>query len=1105
MLDGEVESLPYDIPLGTVFLLGYAIILSYEGQIASGIFAFAVIIAYMLDAMKINEASLTVVWVASVAEILASWIILLQRLGFSFLSVVLALNVSAFQLLAAVWVTLHVRWMRQYDFGIYCERLLLSSLPFPATTIFSWSITAVFGAKAGLFSSSLILALFYPFVMRLRQKSRYEPKDFDPKYEGPTRFTEMRMANAKARARPYVPAEVAGLQFTLATVLPLFGYMATVRLTALVSIDGLLDSLLLTLIPALPHIADLPNKYNQGGLWWLSLPLSSSLIAKAQGLAFEFVVQLVLVALQIKVVRRSVGAFLSFYTPYPGLVYSIICVASFSLVRVLRLAPSILKQAHHNQDSQSRDHKPPRSRRAKRHAMLFYLHSGIVLSLWSALLGASWIGVLFGAAAGVVGSVFVHERRWWQMLSSIILGNVAFFIVIGRSLGYVDLGLSWFPTLNVLRIAATGIATSLSACLGLRLLASASALKPWLSMTVAHNTITAPKSFPAAGLWFPGFVWTSAVVMLAAVERMLVADNANFETDLYPSYLVVGTTLFGMYITRILRRTDQIGALSRLCSTAMLIAKLSILYTDIAVDGNGFRTLVASFVFAFFTTTPFLEYHPAFAPMPTYLLPVCLVGTGFGLLVDMENTVDVLLRSLVVSPSSGRMPFFIRAFGIAFVICAVALTALAYHYRTRRRLRRGLSVLIFALALILMCHYDPEGNIDEEDANDLDPTASRQKRLALYLATFSLSITGFVATLNILKPVFLVAPLIGAPLGLSINLFFLDHHIASGLGTKVVLMVMVTAFATLVMITVQVHRHTHNHHHARHGSNQPSRSGLGLLSPISLAAFILCSFAIGFTNETFLSRTASVLGSSDSASQATVSLESTSTLVSEIQSILWALMSSLSFLIASLVKYKEQQAHSLAKSSKRKPWTLTSQKSAAFVSPMAIVGNINAVICLGLGWKVLSIRHESEIYGLLLTPVLLLLNRDEWFLRELNAENRYCPPIAAACAFLTWKCYYQVLSSIFEWRRPFNFWFIVKTMGLLFCTTNSMIGFLRYLWKSKAPRSINWLFLTSPLNVLPVIIGDFVVIRLLGACAMAGSLYQIFGSIRLQKKGENRL
>lgn len=197
----------------------------------------------------------------------------------------------------------------------------------------------------------------------------------------------------------------------------------------------------------------------------------------------------------------------------------------------------------------------------------------------------------------------------------------------------------------------------------------------------------------------------------------------------------------------------------------------------------------------------------------TQTLTDSLIRAGFGLLVDLKGTVDPFLRIYAsAAPSSSSTATTMRLFGIAFILCIIALTALAYHYRwmnnklkweklktrrrngrenertmmteslafiqwylifycnwrrcqtiglsTQRRLRRALSIMILALALLLFAHQDDDG--DMEQMSPL-PSSSKWQRLAwssndkkmfhysglqwtlrlsLYLAIFSLGVTG---------------------------------------------------------------------------------------------------------------------------------------------------------------------------------------------------------------------------------------------------------------------------------------------------------------------------------------------------------------------------
>eukprot|EP00466_Bigelowiella_natans_P002235 jgi/Bigna1/82540/fgenesh1_pg.93_\ len=366
-------ALPYDLTLSVLFGVGYSVILSYGGQVMVGIMVLGVMIGYLLDLLRVTEAALSVMWLTTFAEIFASFIIFLSHMPFGPSNIFLLFNTTVFQVLAALWATLHVQWVQKEGSGPFLEMLLLSTVSLPAAAVWCWGITSAIGMYAGCFSFSILLAICYRLVVVDRhltilhgimvastKHSKGKRPEDDPKYEGPTASTMMQQRKRRKAVDYIVPA-------------------------------GVLDMLLLWSIPMIAVMLHIPSKdgADKGGLWWLT-SVPSRLRAKAQKLIAFGIIFVDIVAVQVSLVSVQYG-----------------------------------QKAIRFRGIEERD----------THKSGFQLSLGLLGLIWGVLLGVKWYGVLLSAATGFIAARFLLQRKVVQPLEMLRAYQKAWQIVLGACAG----------------------------------------------------------------------------------------------------------------------------------------------------------------------------------------------------------------------------------------------------------------------------------------------------------------------------------------------------------------------------------------------------------------------------------------------------------------------------------------------------------------------------------------------------------------------------------------------------------------------------------------------------------------------------------------------
>nr|ASU91613.1 no exine formation 1 [Tapiscia sinensis] len=177
--------------------------------------------------------------------------------------------------------------------------------------------------------------------------------------------------------------------------------------------------------------------------------------------------------------------------------------------------------------------------------------------------------------------------------------------------------------------------------------------------------------------------------------------------------------------------------------------------------------------------------------------------------------------------------------------------------------------------------------------------------------------------------------------------------------------------------------------------------------------------------------------------------------------------------------------------------TFTIKRMAAEGAWMPAVGNVATVMCFAICLILnVNLTGGSNQAIFFLAPILLLLNQDSDFVAGFGDKQRYFPVSVAISAYLVLTAIYSIWEDVWHGNAGWgleiggpDWFFAVKNLALLILTFPSHILFNRFVW-SYTKHTDSTPLLTLPLNLPSVIITDVIKVKVLGLLGIIYSLAQ---------------
>ncbi|KAJ0045241.1 hypothetical protein Pint_06133 [Pistacia integerrima] len=167
--------------------------------------------------------------------------------------------------------------------------------------------------------------------------------------------------------------------------------------------------------------------------------------------------------------------------------------------------------------------------------------------------------------------------------------------------------------------------------------------------------------------------------------------------------------------------------------------------------------------------------------------------------------------------------------------------------------------------------------------------------------------------------------------------------------------------------------------------------------------------------------------------------------------------------------------------------TFSIKRMAAEGAWMPAVGNVATImcfaICLILNFNLTGGSNQAIFF---LAPILLLLNQDSDFVAGSGDKQIYFPVTAAISGYLVLSALYSMWEDIWHGNTGWgleiggpDWFFAIKNLALLILTFPSHVIFNQFVW-SYSKQTDSTPLLTLPLNLPSVIITDVIQVKVLG-------------------------
>ncbi|KAL2329478.1 hypothetical protein Fmac_017059 [Flemingia macrophylla] len=1013
-------------------------------------------ISYILDSLNLKPAAFFSVWLSLIFAQLAFFLSASSSLLASFNSSVGAAVFASFlcahtTFLLGVWSSLQFKWLllENPSIAVALERLLFACLPISASALFAWATIAAVGIDNAAYYLAAFCCCFY-WLFSLPRVSSFKAKH------------EARYHGGEAPRDSFILGPLECCVHTLHLLfVPLLFHVASHYNLLLSSPAAFCDLLILFFVPFLFQL----YASTRGALWWVTNnPDQLHSIRVLNGtVALVFVV----VALEVRVVFHSFGRYIQVPPPLNYVLVTITMLGGASAAGAY--AMGMVSDAL---------------------SSVAFTTSAIVVSA----AGAVVVGfpILFLPLPAVAG---FYLARFFEKKS---LASYFAFVILG------SLMVTWFVLHNFwdLNIWMAGMS-----------------LKSFCKLIITNAVLA--MAIPGLALLPSKFNFLSEAGLISHALLLCYIENRffnyssvyfyGFEDEvMYPSYMVVMTTLLGLALVRRLSVDHRIGGKAVWILTCLFSSKLSMLFISS-------RSVVwVSAVLLLAVSPPLLLYRDRskttsrMKPWQGYA-HACVVALSVWFC--RETIFEALQWWNGRSPSDGLI------LGSCILLTGLACVPIvAIHFSHILSAKRCL-VLVVATGLLFILMQPPLPvpltyhsdliKTARHSADDISiygyiagkPTWPSWLLIIAILLTLA-SVTSIIPIKYIVELRTFYSIAMGVALGIYIAT---EYFLWAGV---LHVLIIVTMVCTSVFVVF---------------THLPSATSTKLLPWVF--ALLVALFPVTYLLEGQL-RIKNILDDSEVGNLGEEEKKLTTLLAIEgARTSLLGLYAAIFMLIALEIKYKlasilrdkiidsggiRQNHSSQSASANFLPRmrfmqhrratavpTFTIKRMAADGAWMPAVGNVATVLCFAICLVLnVNLTGGSNRSIFFLAPILLLLNQDSDFVAGFGDKHRYFPVAVVISVYFVLTALYSIWEEVWQFNSGWGLqiggpdWiFVVKNLALLILTFPSHILFNRYVWShSKQSDSPPWI--TLPLNLLPIACTDVLKIKILGILGVIYSLAQ---------------
>ncbi|PKU64648.1 uncharacterized protein LOC110107839 [Dendrobium catenatum] len=1044
-------SFAYNGRIALALVPAAAFLLDLGGAPVAVVLTVGLMVAYMLDSLRLKSAAFFAVWFSLVASQLAFFASASSSLAASSSFSSLPLTALALLLCAetnfliGLWISLQFRWIQIENPSIVAslERLLFACIPVATPAIFTWAVVSALGMVNAAYYFLAFVCMSYWLYSLPRSSS------FRSKHE------------------PSTDSQILGpLESCIHTLYLIFApvlfHVASHHSTALSSVSSICDLLLLFFIPFSFQL----YASTRGALWWVSKD--------------EFQIR------RIRVVNGAVA-----------MVFVVICLE----VRVV--FHSFSRYVH----------APP---------PLNYLLVTVTMLGGAAAVGSYALGMVddaLSSAAFTALAVFVSGA------GALVIGFPLLFIPLPLISGFylarfftkkslpsyfafvtlASLMISWFVVRNFWDLNIWMAGMDLKSFCKLIL---ASAI---LAMAIPGLVLFPPKIRFLTELSLIGY----ALLLCYIEDRFFNYTSIyyfGFDDDvIYPSYMVVMTTILGFALIRRLASDHRIGPKAQWILTCLFSSKLAMLFI------SSKSVMWVSAVLLLAVSPPLLLYRDRLKGASKMKIwqgyaHACVVAISAWFC--RETIFEALQWWNGMPPSDGLLlGSYILLTGIA------CIPIVALHFSHAQPAKRFL-VLVVTMALLLILLQPPiplswafRSNLIKaarQSSDDYSIYGFVVSRPAwpswLLIATILLTLAAVTSIIPI-KYIVELRAFYAVGVGITLGIYVCaEYFFQAVILYPLIVATIVCAFVFVVF------------------THFPSASSTRILPWVF--ALMVALLPVSYLMEGHL-RAKNIVDDTEPDKFSTLlAIEGARMSLLGLYAMLFMLISlEIKFELATLMREKvfergvapNQFSHNVGFQPKLRLMqqrrasaapAFTIKRLAAEASWMPAVGNVSTVLCFIICLIInMSLTGGSNRAIFFLAPILLLLNQDSDILASFGDRQRYFPVTFAISVFLLLNAIYRIWEEVWHGNAGWGleiggpgWFFAVKNAALIVLTLPNHILFNRFMW-DYVKQTDSMLLLTMPLNLPSIIITDILTVRILGFLGVSYSLGQYLISRRIRMAG----
>ncbi|KAJ4882902.1 no exine formation 1 [Raphanus sativus] len=1047
-----------------------AFLLDLGGAPVIATLTVGLLISYVLDSLDVKLGAFLGIWTSLIAAQLAFFfssplLSSFDSLPLAFLAAFLCAETT---FLVGCWASLQFKWLHLENPSIVValERLLFACVPFTASSLFAWAAISAVGMSSSSSYYFLVFACVFYWLFAVPRVSSFKTKQ-DAKYHG-----------GEIPDDNYIlgPLESSFLSLNLMFT-PLLFHVASHYSVMFSSAASVSDLLLLFFVPFLFQL----YASTRGGLRWVTKDTHRLQSVRIVSGAVAMVV--IVVCLEIRVVFRSFGKYIQVPPPlnYLLVTTTLLGGAAGAGASVLGMISSGLSSA------------------------FFTALAVIVSSAGAIVVGFPLLFTPLPAVAGLYFARFFTKKSVPSYFAFVALGSLMVIWFVMHN--YWDLNI-WLAGMFLKSFCKLIVANIIIAMVipGLVLLPSKLHFLTEAGM-VAH-----------------------ALLLCYIEDRFFnysTIYHYGMEDDvMYPSYMVILTTLVGLAVVRRLFADQRIGSKAVWILTCLYSAKLAMLF----LSSKSIVWVAAALLLA--VSPPLLLYKEkskSASKMKPWQGYAHAVVVAISVWFCRETIFDALQWWNGRPPSDGLL------LGFCIVLIGLAcIPIVALHFSHVLSAKRSL-VLVVATGCMFILMQPPMPMTWSYHSEMIKATRQSADDISIYglmaskptwpswlLIVALLLILAAATSLVPIKHVVALRAFYSVAMGVALGIYISAEFFLQDASFLHVLIVTTMVYASFFVIFTHF----------------PSASTTDLL-PVAFAHLV------AFVPVTYLIegqvRIKNDLGDNDAwgwdareedkKATAMLAIEGARTSLLGLYAAIFMLIALLiKFELTSLLREKVSEKSGQSKTQggatgmfstrtrlmqQRRATTIQlsfavdkmSEEGAAW---MPTLGNVATIVCFAICLILnIHITGSSSEAIFFLAPILLLLNQDSHLLSGFGDKQRYFPVTLAISTYLALSSLYVVWEEIWfggntGWGVEIGgreWFFAVKNLALLILTAPGHIIFNRYVWSYITKNSDPSPMLTVPLSFAAVVITDVFQVRLLGILGIVYSVAQYVISRQQHMKG----